>query len=153
VAQVAVYKRNKYSVDRTYNCWMLYLLVHRVTRRLITWPLRSLERLRKQPKDVGVNGIAVLLNRMWKRNERSRRVLKWVAKWKEWNSEHWHSKILTQFHNVPVTVSTDMTYSDTMVECLSIILATLRNKSSDNRLTYSQRIKVTNNISGLIIWR
>jgi hypothetical protein len=34
VAQVAVYKTHKYSVGRTYNCWMLYLLVHRVTRRL-----------------------------------------------------------------------------------------------------------------------
>jgi hypothetical protein len=34
VAQVAVYKTHKYSVGRTYNCWMLNLLMHRVTRRL-----------------------------------------------------------------------------------------------------------------------
>jgi hypothetical protein len=38
VAQVSVYKTHKYSVGRTYNCWMLYLLVHRVTRRTATLP-------------------------------------------------------------------------------------------------------------------
>jgi hypothetical protein len=37
VAQVAVYTTHKYSVGRTYNCWMLNLLVHRVTRRLMVW--------------------------------------------------------------------------------------------------------------------
>jgi hypothetical protein len=34
VAQVAAYTTHKYSVGRTYNCWKLNLLVHRVTRRL-----------------------------------------------------------------------------------------------------------------------
>jgi hypothetical protein len=37
VAQVAVYTTHKYSVGRAYNCWMLNLLMHRVTRRLIPW--------------------------------------------------------------------------------------------------------------------
>jgi hypothetical protein len=35
VAQVAVYTTHKYKVGRAYNCWMLNLLMHRVTRRLI----------------------------------------------------------------------------------------------------------------------
>jgi hypothetical protein len=35
VAQVDVYTTHKYSVDKTYNCWMLNLM-HRVTRRLKT---------------------------------------------------------------------------------------------------------------------
>jgi hypothetical protein len=71
-------------------------------------------------KDVGVNDVAFLLNRMCKHNEYSR-VQKWVKKWKEWNSERWLSQILIQFHNVPVTVNTDMTYSAPFDECFSII--------------------------------
>jgi hypothetical protein len=35
VAQIAVYTTHKYSVGRTYNCWMLKLLVHHVTRMLM----------------------------------------------------------------------------------------------------------------------
>jgi hypothetical protein len=31
VAQIAGYTTHKYSVGRTYSCWMLNLLVHRVT--------------------------------------------------------------------------------------------------------------------------
>lgn len=86
----------------------------------VKWPLRGLQRWHQQMKDVGFNSKAVLLNRMWKYNEPSR-VQKWVTKWREWKSEHRLFQIRTQFHNVPVTVNTEMTYSAPFDECLSII--------------------------------
>lgn len=90
-------------------------------------------------KDVGINDIEVLLNRMCKHNELSR-VHKWVTKWKKWKSEHWLSQILTQFHNVPVTVNTDMTYSAPFDECLSLI----SNRTKEHQLKQTTYLRAKN---------
>jgi hypothetical protein len=57
VAQVAVYKTHKYSVGRTYHCWLLNLLVHRVTRRLNAGARAGavVEALRYKPESRGID--------------------------------------------------------------------------------------------------